>query len=287
MNVAQQQFAGQSAVRPLVRPMAAASHVALGLVVAFGLVLAVRRIMLAKAEPLSLWSTLATAAVLLLLVYAIRRAAAGAIFPWVPTAVLLFWAVVCSWPGSQPGAWVIWSAAIASDWWLMHLLRPGDSSVANAPVPPGGSMTPQALEPTAEIAENELEQLGEGHLGQEPEGDEPLGAGKPGEDGEIVLQHIVRVRDADGREYVHATLRGELAAGQRRTTLHVGFCPPFPTLPEVEAEVIEGPAAVAKVTQTLHNGVQVEVELDTAELEASVVTVEVAAYEGEGSAVSG
>lgn len=253
--------------------MVTTAHAAVGLAFSFGLILAVRRLMLGKAEPLGLWSTLATAAVLLLLVLAIRRAPAGAIARWVPSAMLLFWALVCSWPGSQPAAWLIWGAAIGSDWWLMHLLRPQDSSVANAPVPPGGSVAPRALEPTAEMAENELEQLGEGHLHDDV----------PGEDGEIVLQHVVRVRDADGREYVHATLRGELAAGDRRATLHLGFCPPFPSQPEVEAEVIEGPAAVAKVTQALHNGVQVEVELDIAEIEDSVVTVEVAAYEREPS----
>lgn len=291
MNVAQQQFAGQVAVRPLGRPLATAAHAAVGLIIAFGLVLAVRRFMLGHAEPVSLWSTLATAAALLLMVSTIRRAAAGAINRWLPTAILLIWAVACSWPGTQVGAWLVWSTAIATDWWLMHLLRPSDSSVANAPVPPGGSMAPQGsigardsaaatdMQPTAEVAESELEQLGEGQLDSRELGDESLGDGS-----EIVLQHVVRVRDGDGREYVHATLRGELAAGERRTTLHLGFCPPFPTQPEVEAEVIEGPAAVAKVTQTLHNGVQVEVELDTAELEDSVVTVEVAAYEGEPSA---
>lgn len=97
-------------------------------------------------------------------------------------------------------------------------------------------------------------------------------------EGEIVLQHVVRIRDADGHEYIHATLRGELDAGARRTTLYVGFCPPFLTLPQVEAEVIEGPPGIAKVVQALHNGVQVEVDLDDASLEPVVVTVEVAAY---------
>jgi hypothetical protein len=110
----------------------------------------------------------------------------------------------------------------------------------------------------------------------DPEEDPEL---EPEDDGEVVLQHVVRVRDASGREYVHATLRGEMEAGARRTTLHLGFCPPLATRPEVEAEIMEGPAGIAKVVQALHNGVQIEVELDEASLEATVITVEVAASE--------
>lgn len=97
--------------------------------------------------------------------------------------------------------------------------------------------------------------------------------------GEVVLQHVVRIRDASGREYVHATLRGELPAGERRTTLYLGFCPPFAGRPQVEAELMEGPPAVARVVQSLHNGAQLEVELDAAATEDSAVTIEVAAYQ--------
>lgn len=97
--------------------------------------------------------------------------------------------------------------------------------------------------------------------------------------GETVLQHLVRIRDAEGRESIHATLRGELAAGERFTTLFVGFCPPFACLPRVEAEVMEGPAAVCKVTQTLHHGAQIDVELDTVQNETAVITVEAVAIE--------
>lgn len=115
------------------------------------------------------------------------------------------------------------------------------------------------------------------HLGSfDPEDEPEL---EPEDDGEVVLQHVVRVRDASGREYVHATLRGEIEAGARRTTLHLGFCPPLATRPEVEAEIMEGPGGIAKVVQALHNGVQIEVELDEASLEATVITVEVAASE--------
>lgn len=98
-------------------------------------------------------------------------------------------------------------------------------------------------------------------------------------EGEVVLQHMVRIRDAEGREYVHATLRGELPAGERHATLYLGFCPPFPGRPQVEAELMEGPPAVARVVQSLHNGAQLEVELDAPVTEDSSVTIEVAAYE--------
>ena len=110
-----------------------------------------------------------------------------------------------------------------------------------------------------------------------PGGEDP----GPRDEDEVVLQHIVRMRDKEGREYIHATLRGEIAAGHRHATLYLGFCPPFPTLPQVEAEVIEGPPAITKVVQALHNGVQIDVELDEAVAKPVTVVVEAVAYESE------
>lgn len=233
--------------------------------IAIGLLLAVRRLLIGQTDPLPVSTTLATAVVLLLLLFAVRRAAAGQLFSWLPTIVLATWAIACSYPGSQPTAWFIWLGVIALDLALtrhrtasMHLIQAmTDTNETGVP------------EHSTIIADTDLsKQPGEGQV-----------AGQS--DGEIVLQHVVRVRDANGNEHVHATLRGELAAGERRTTLYVGFCPPLTGVPQVEAEVIEGPPGMAKVIQSLHNGVQVEVDLDEASLEDSNVTVEVAAYQAE------
>ncbi len=226
-----------------------------------------RRVAIEQAEPLALPATVATAIVLLLLLYFIRGATVGQLLLWLPTIVLVTWGLACSYPGSQVAAWAIWGGAIAID--LLAARRAATSLAAAATLHP---VTLTAASTAANTVTPDTEDL--------PVGDDVL---DPGEEGEVVLQHVVRVRDRDGKEYIHATLRGELGAGERRTTLYVGFCPPFAALPQVEAEVIEGPPGIAKVVQAFHNGAQVEVDLDEASLEPVTVTVEVAAYHVEGA----
>jgi len=99
------------------------------------------------------------------------------------------------------------------------------------------------------------------------------------EDDQTLLQQVMRLRDTEGREYVYATLRGEFAAGQRGTTLFVGFCPPFLLLPRVEAEVIEGPPSLAQVVQVQNHGAQIDIFLEEASNKPIYVVIEVAAFQ--------
>ena len=81
-------------------------------------------------------------------------------------------------------------------------------------------------------------------------------------DGALVpIQRLTRYRQADGTQTIHGTLLAEFASGDRSTTLHVAFCPPFDLLPTVEAEAVDDSPASVNVTQLLHNGVQLEVRL--------------------------
>ncbi len=248
-----------------------AAQVTSGILIALAMVVAVRRMAIGLAAPIAISTTLATAVVLLLLVIAIRRAAAGQLPLWLPTTVLACWAVACSYPGSQVMAWIVWGGAMAID--LLVARRP-EASIADGPTL--HQATAGALSAADDAASREACGLDR----QQP-------ADATCDDGEVVLQHVVRVRDPNGNEYVHATLRGEFGPGERRTTLYVGFCPPFAVVPQVEAEVIEGPPGMVKVVQALHNGAQVEVDLDEASLEPAVVTIEVAAYQVEDSGVAG
>ena len=91
------------------------------------------------------------------------------------------------------------------------------------------------------------------------------------------MQRLVRVRDADGGEAIHGTLRAEFVAGQRHATLYVGFCPPLERLPVVEVEVVDGPDAAVKVVQALAHGVQLELRLAEPAEEACSATVEICA----------
>lgn len=271
MNAAQRKLVPRRLIPLDRRQLPLFAHVAIGSAIALGLLVGLRRLLLSRVEPLPLAPTLATAVVLLLITVTIRRIAVGEINRWLPTLALACWALACSYPGSQVAAWMIWIAVIASDFWLAHLS--GATEMASAPRT-APSLTGDA--PAEQLAD-------ETSLGGSPLGGDPLDSTasmleEPADDGQVVLQHVVRVRDPNGQEYIHATLRGEMEAGARRTTVHVGFCPPFMELPQVEAEVIEGPAGVAKVVQSLHHGAQIEIELDTASLEPATVTVEVAAY---------
>lgn len=116
----------------------------------------------------------------------------------------------------------------------------------------------------------------EEHRGGDPLGQMDIAAG---EEDQTLLQQVMRLRDSEGREYIYATLRGEFAAGQRGTSVYVGFCPPFLLLPRVEAEVIEGPPSSAQVVQVQNHGAQIDLQLETACSEPTYVIVEVAAFQ--------
>jgi hypothetical protein len=77
----------------------------------------------------------------------------------------------------------------------------------------------------------------------------------------LPIQQLTRYRHADGTQTILGTLLAEFAPGDRSTTLHVAFCPPFDRLPTVEAEAVDDTPATVNVTQLLHNGVQLEVRL--------------------------
>ncbi|MGI9458212.1 MAG: hypothetical protein ACR2NU_16735 [Aeoliella sp.] len=238
----------------------------LSLLLAAGLLFAGRRIAVGHTAPLSLLATLATAVAIVLIVVALQwtlrpttsNQFSNRLLSLAPPIVIGFWAVACSFPGSQPAAWFIWASAIG-------LVFMATKNFAKRPPLTAVVADHAPLSPVA--------------TAQSQDGSADLQARHPVDEGETVLQNVLRVRDQSGQEYVYATLRGEFKPGDRIATLYVGFCPPFPSLPHVEAEVIDGAPAVAKVIQALHNGAQIEVDLDEPSLEATHVTVEVAAFE--------
>jgi len=97
----------------------------------------------------------------------------------------------------------------------------------------------------------------------------------PGTD--LRLQQFTRYRAADGTQSIHGTLLADFVPGERSTTLYVAFCPPFERLPSVEAEAIDDASASVKLTQLLHNGVQIEIRLSQPANEKQTVTIEMVA----------
>jgi hypothetical protein len=92
-----------------------------------------------------------------------------------------------------------------------------------------------------------------------------------------MLQQLTRSRTADGQDVIQGSLLAEFAPGERSAILYVAFCPPFERLPQVELES----SADARLMQTLHNGVQIEVRLPRVAKTAASATVEIYATDAE------
>jgi hypothetical protein len=142
---------------------------------------------------------------------------------WLPTAVLLLFAIACSYPANRWIDWLVWLPALAVDWWWARMMT-------------AATRTPTLSSPSTREA--------------------PLEPVQP-------LQQLSRYRTADGAEAIRGELIAEFAAGERNVTLYVAFCPPFERLPVVEAEIGDGSPAIVKVAQVLHHGAQLDVRLPT------------------------
>jgi hypothetical protein len=94
---------------------------------------------------------------------------------------------------------------------------------------------------------------------------------------EEIVQHLYRVRNEDGSELIYGTLRADFQTGQRSAVLHVGFCPPLPYLPEIEAEALPGSEARLKIVQSLAHGARLNVRLPSTPVEDCHVWIDMAA----------
>ena len=76
-------------------------------------------------------------------------------------------------------------------------------------------------------------------------------------------QRFERCTLADGTECVRGRVRVTVAAGSRQGVAHVGFCPPLPATPAVEASTeYDGVEAVVSAAEVLPWGVRIECRLD-------------------------
>jgi hypothetical protein len=153
-----------------------------------------------------------------------------------PVAVLLLFAVGCSFPGERVVDLIVWLTVFGAIMASQTVIDEFRASLG----------TPRKLH--ASTAETDR-----------------------------VLQQLVRSRTGDGQDVVRGTLLAEFAPGERVATLYVAFCPPYERLPHVE---VESPVE-ARLVQTLHNGVQIEVRLPRAARTATSATVELFAIDAE------
>jgi hypothetical protein len=85
-------------------------------------------------------------------------------------------------------------------------------------------------------------------------------------------QLFIRRVCQNGDAIVEARIRGRFEKGERTKNLHLGFCPPLETIPEVTVEQIDGPHADVSIGQRLHAGVRIDLRLrETPQTDVSVV----------------
>jgi hypothetical protein len=174
----------------------------------------------------------------------------------VPTLGLVLLAASLSMPGSPTVALVIFwvvLAGVETLWWNRTLARraPGTRESAREALDP--SPTPVAvhsLEVEAPSAwDDDLELPTE------------------------VTQQLTRVCGEGGTEIVFGLLRGSFQAGERSQNLHLAFCPPLESRPEMTVDQVSGPAARIKTAQVEPYGVRLELRLTSRSDQAETVVI--------------
>ena len=182
-----------------------------------------------------------------------RIALGDRLIGWGSSLGLVLLAAGCSFPAAQTSDWLIWLPLLVVDQlWRQNFFDAGHPGSNDPSLSDAYSVTP--LEPLA------LEAL--------------TAANQPSEQ---IVQQLFRVRDEQGLESIYGTLQAEFQPGQRTATLHVGFCPPLPTEPRVEAEPISGPAARVKIVRALAHGARLDVKLTAPNDRPCQVMVDMAA----------
>lgn len=157
------------------------------------------------------------------------------------TTVVLF-AIACSYPGARIIDWLAWPAAMFAT-----------------------VLSPKVLE---SLDDDELD------WGDRKNHKPVTILVDDADESEQVLQHVTRVRTAEGQDAIRGQLIAEFAIGERQTTLYAAFCPPFERLPRVEVNLADDFPATVKPTQVLHNGAQFDVRLSEPAEEAATVLIE-------------
>ncbi len=75
------------------------------------------------------------------------------------------------------------------------------------------------------------------------------------------LQQLTRFRDEEGWEVIHGLARAEFLKGQRVQHLHIAFCPPFLSTPELTFEQTSGPEASITAGQVESYGARFDIRL--------------------------
>ncbi|MDG2384920.1 MAG: hypothetical protein P8N76_24835 [Pirellulaceae bacterium] len=97
---------------------------------------------------------------------------------------------------------------------------------------------------------------------------------------EEVCQQFVRSTDPELGEIIHGKWRARFQTGQRTESIHLSFCPPLPSAPQLEVETVSGPAASTKPALVVPHGARIDIRLDQPAEEQTDVVLEVFVHQG-------
>ena len=96
---------------------------------------------------------------------------------------------------------------------------------------------------------------------------------------EHVTQQLTRSITEDGLDQYKGWIRASFDEGQRQQVVHLAFCPPFQTLPELSTTLADGQAVEIKHAQLMPYGARVELKRDRSEKSPSVALLRFSAVE--------
>ena len=107
---------------------------------------------------------------------------------------------------------------------------------------------------------------------------------------ENVSHQLTYTHDVTGDEVVYGQVRAKFAPGERNTSVHLAFCPPFGHVPHISVQQIDGPASAVKPSQVLPYGLKLDLKLNKTtqhpesiviEFHARAAALENSVYDGE------
>jgi len=213
-----------------------------------------------------------------------------AIVGWGSSLALFLLAIGCCYPAYSTADWLIWFPPLVADqFWRQTFFDAGHPTAHSLEITPAEYDAEFDAEFDEELAatlafpiehdsvDHALEVALLKNISPQTHDDTEQNQN----DAEEIVQQLYRVRDDQGQEIIYGTLRADFKAGQRTAVVHVGFCPPLPHIPQIEAESHPGTSARINVVQSLAHGTRLDVRLPAPAEADRHILIDMAATPGE------
>ncbi len=163
---------------------------------------------------------------------------------WIaPLPAVFLLAVAISLPGTATSAlFLLWGSLFVFEllWWYCGWQWAGGPAVGDLEEPAAAPSRPAPLIATPEEAES--------------------GAWMA----EEMTQQLTRIDTQDGTQAVEGVLRSRFQPAERSRSLHVAFCPPLPTVPEMTVTQCSGPRCHVRAAEVRTYGARFDLRLAAA-----------------------